>query len=138
MKPMEKFVNTPLEKMMNKKLTTVSGDTSVTDAARLMKENHIGAVLIMKEKSLVGIFTERDIVYRVICDRKNADETPVSKVMTKSVVTMKPDATIEAAILLAGTKNIRHVPVVNKENKVVGIIGLKDIMAEILEFTLPL
>ena len=138
MNDMITFKDVPLEKMLNKKLTTVTPTTLVLEAANLMKENRIGAVLILDKETLVGIFTERDVVYRVTCEGLDPNQTLISKVMTKNVITMKTTETIEAAILLASTKNIRHLPVVDKANKLVGIIGMKDIMAEILEFTLPL
>ncbi len=90
-----------------------------------MVEHHIGAVLVMAEGQLQGIFTERDALIRVLARDKNPDETEISEVMTRNLVTVLPETTAVDALRLMNEVGFRHLPIVEGGN-VHGIISLRD------------
>lgn len=101
-----------------------------------MAQHNVGSVVVVDDNNRVlGIFTERDLV-RVVANSINLN-TEIEKVMTKNPITINYDEYVEKAILLMRENNIRHLPVVNKENKFVGMISLRDvsklIISEVLE-----
>ncbi len=98
---------------------------SVREAAQLMSENHIGALLVMDEGRLAGIFTERDALNRVLAEGRDPDSTPLSEVMTRDPVTLGPQTAATLALDLMGETGFRHLPVVVND-EVYGIISLRD------------
>ncbi len=98
---------------------------SVREAAQLMSENHIGALLVMDEGRLAGIFTERDALNRVLAEGRDPDSTPLSEVMTRDPVTVSPQTAATQALRLIGEIGFRHLPVV-EDDEVYGIISLRD------------
>ncbi len=98
---------------------------SVHEAAQLMSENHIGALLVMDEGRLAGIFTERDALNRVLAEGRDPDSTPLSEVMTRDLVTLGPQTAATEALRLMGEIGFRHLPVV-EDDEVCGIISLRD------------
>ncbi len=98
---------------------------SVREAAKLMSENHIGALLVMDEGRLAGIFTERDALNRVLAEGRDPDSTPLSEVMTRDPVTLSPQTAATQALRLMGEVGFRHLPVVEND-EVYGIISLLD------------
>ena len=98
---------------------------SVREAARLMSENHIGALLVMDEGRLAGIFTERDALNRVLAEGRDPDSTPLSEVMTRDPLTLSPQTAATQALRLMGEVGFRHLPVV-EDDEVYGIISLRD------------
>ncbi|MDZ7652426.1 MAG: CBS domain-containing protein [Burkholderiaceae bacterium] len=105
----------PLREVMNKrKLLKCAPATTVIEAARQMAAKGIGAVLVIESEHLVGIFTERDAVYRVIARGLPADTTRLSEVMTAAPLTLGPDERFGTALALMHKHGFRHVPVVEK------------------------
>ncbi len=98
---------------------------TVREAAQLMAEERIGAVLVMEGEVLRGIFTERDALYRVVADGLDTGTTKVGDVMTASVVTLTLDDTIADALRLMRDMGFRHLPLVEGE-EVCGILSLRD------------
>ncbi len=88
---------------------------SVREATQLMSENHIGALLVMDEGRLVGIFTERDALNRVLAEGCYPDSTPLSEVMTRDLVTLGPQSAATQALHLMGEVGFRHLPVVEND-----------------------
>ena len=115
-----------------RKLILVPGTMTVREAAELMKTKRYGAVLITKGDDLLGIFTERDAVFRVIAPGRNPDTTPLSDVMTKSPKTISPDKTFGHAMLLMHENGFRHVPVV-ENSKLVGMVSSRNALDPDLE-----
>jgi CBS domain-containing protein len=105
---------------------TVSPETTVIDAVRKMNAERIGAVLVMNDDNLVGIFTERDVLCRVVDQERDAAATRVSDVMTSSPVVVKSEATVSEAMAIVSEKRCRHLPVV-EENKLVGLVSAGDL-----------
>ncbi len=109
-------------------VVSVVSAESVLNAARLMNERGIGGVLVMEEGELVGIFTERDILRRVVAERRDPSTTTLREVMTSPVIRCGPDAKVVECRALMSEKRIRHMPVMC-EDEVCGIITTGDILA---------
>ena len=109
-------------------VVSVVAAESVLNAARLMNERGIGGVLVMEEGELVGIFTERDILRRVVAERRDPATTTLREVMTAPVIRCRPDAKVVECRALMSQKRIRHMPVMC-EDEVCGIITTGDLLA---------
>jgi len=100
---------------------------AVADVARQMAELHVGAILILDGQRLRGIFSERDLMLRVVLDRRNPERTPVGQVMTTAVVTISEEASVEEAMELMQAHNCRHLPVM-RGSSVVNFLSMRDLM----------
>lgn len=108
-------------------LVYVAPSDTVRTAAKRMAEKNIGATPVLDEDRLVGIFTERDLVMRVVAKDQNPDKTRVDAVMTKQVVTAEPSETIDECIQKMQSIRCRHLPVV-EDGKLLGILSLRDVL----------
>jgi CBS domain-containing protein len=104
----------------------VSPDTSVEEAVRLMVEQRIGSVLVMNGQTPIGIFTERDVMCRVLDPRLDPVETKISQVMTRNPITVSPRTTVEEAMVLMTGRRLRRLPVV-ENGRVLGMISIGDL-----------
>ncbi len=111
--------------LIKSQIIHLAPSASVREAAKLMSENHIGALLVMDEGRLAGIFTERDALNRVLAEGRDPDSTPLSEVMTRDLVTLGPQTAVTLALHVMGEVGFRHLPVVEND-KVHGIISLRD------------
>jgi CBS domain-containing protein len=107
-------------------VVTITPDASVLEAARLMNENKIGALIVTVDGALLGIFTERDIMQRVVAAQRDPSTTAVEHVMTHPVACAAPNTTTNEMASVMRDKRIRHLPVVD-DGKVVGIVSIGDI-----------
>jgi len=105
---------------------SVSPSASVLDALKLMAEKGIGAILVMEEEKVVGIFSERDYARRVALQGRS-ESTPVSEVMTEDIYFVHPEQTIQECLAQMTDKHIRHLPVVAGDT-VVGVISIGDLV----------
>jgi len=108
----------------------VSEKDTVRDAARIMKEQDTGVVPVVDGKKVVGLITDRDIVIRCVAEGKNPLDARVSDVMTKSVRKVKEDATINEVLTMMSSAEIRRLPVVDRNDDLVGIVSIGDIAME--------
>jgi CBS domain-containing protein len=115
-----------VREVMNKNVVTAEPDITVKEAAKMMSQFHIGSLVILKDKKIVGIITERTILVAV-AQGKDAELTTVEEIMTKDVITIEPDKTIEDAVDLMSKNRIKKLPVVDGE-KLIGIITASDIV----------
>lgn len=113
---------------------SVSPAVSVADAVAEMNRNRVGSVLVLEGGRLVGIFTERDVLRRVVGAGLDPRQTRVAEVMTSGVMTISPEATIEQTMVLFTEKRFRHLPVVDHE-RLVGTISIGDITRWIADVT---
>ncbi|MEB3778699.1 MAG: CBS domain-containing protein [Desulfurococcales archaeon] len=121
-----------VEELMTKDPVAISPTTTVLEAAKLMDEIGVGALPVVdRDRRLIGIFSERDIVRRVIAKERPL-ATPISEVMTRDVIIIGPNDTVEDALKLMARFNIRHLPVVDEKGVLIGIISIKDIEAALL------
>ena len=110
---------------------SVTSDTRVYNALKLMAEKNIGALLVMDTGQLVGIFSERDYARKVILKGKSSKNIPVKEIMSKRVVAIRPNQTVDECMALMTDKRIRHLPVAEK-NKVVGVISIGDVVRAVI------
>jgi len=105
----------------------VSPDTSIRELARLMREHDIGSVPIGENDRLVGMVTDRDIVCRAVADGKNLDNLKARDVMSEGIFYCREDADLQEAVRLMEEKQIRRLPVIDQNKRMVGILALGDI-----------
>ena len=119
----------PLQRLLDDKtdrLETVAPTTSVLDAVARMNARRIGSVLVMDGDRLVGIFTERDVLTRIVPRSLDPAKTPVSEVMTREVITVGPTTTVQQAMVIVTETRRRHLPVV-QAGKVLGLVSIGDL-----------
>lgn len=113
-------------------LYTVPASATVGDAVEMMAEREIGAVLVMNEDDLVaGIFTERDLLMRVVRRGLDAKNTPISLVMTRDVRFVSPGTTVEAAMALMHLRRHRHLLVIDGP-QVHGMVSMRDLVYQVV------
>ena len=118
-----------------RKLVVAAPHTTVAEAAILMKKGKVGAVLVVEDGCLVGIFTERDALFRVIAPGLDPAKTALSDVMTRDPTTVAPDDTFGYALLLMHEKGFRHTPVV-ENGRPVGVLSARHALdPDLEEFT---
>jgi CBS domain-containing protein len=113
----------------NKTSVTVSPDTSVMEALKLMSEKNIGSVIVMQGDQYLGIVTERDYSRKIALKGKNSATTTVSEIMSSDLPSVNPADSIEHCMELMTTKNIRYMPVFENK-KLVGIVSMSDVVKE--------
>ena len=118
--------------MERKKFITAAPDKTVSQAARLMAGKDAGAVLVVEDDQLIGIFTERDVVFRVIAVGLDPTETLLRDVMTVDPKTLGPTQSYGHALVIMQENGFRHVPVV-EEGQAIGIISSRNAMDPDLE-----
>ena len=116
----------------NRQTHTVQDHQTVLEAAKFMVERNIGAVPVLREGKLVGIFSERDIMKRVVAEARDPRTTKVSEIMTKDPVTVTPESTDEQCMVLMRDHSCRHLPVC-EDKKLWGLISLRDLLAHHVE-----
>jgi len=118
--------------MERNNLLTAPPETTVSEASRLMARRKVGAVMVTREQKLIGIFTERDAVFRVIAQGREAETTRLSEVMTPSPMTIDPGKSFGLAMVLMQKNGFRHMPVT--ENGVpVGMVSARNALDPDLE-----
>ena len=105
---------------------SVSPDTSVYDALKLMAEKEIGALVVVEKEKMVGIVSERDYARKIILKGKSSKETAVSEIMTSEVIHTSPDKKVRKCLSLMTKHHFRHIPVLENE-RLVGILSIEDI-----------
>ena len=119
------MLDEPVRKIIQgQKLLTAKPDALVAGVARRMAKAKVGAVLVVDGKKLVGIFTERDLLVRVVAKGLEPKTTPLSKVMTANPVTVSADKPLGYALVVMHRKGFRHLPLV-EDGKPVGIVSAR-------------
>ena len=113
-------------------LLTVTATTTVVDAARLMRQRHVGAAMVVEDGKLVGVFTERDALFRVVADGRDGETTRLADVMTRNPQTIHPDKPFAHALQMMHGGSFRHVPVV-EDGRPVGMVSARDALGPELE-----
>ena len=127
---------TTVRKLLESKDTEINYSVASTDtvlqAIKVMTDAHIGAVLITEGGKIVGIYTERDYLYKGEIDGHSAKNTIIKDVMISKMLTVTKDTTVEQCIGLMRQYNIRHLPVVENEH-LVGLVSMRDVMFAAIE-----
>ena len=129
---MRQSVEAVLRNKASDEMVTIEASATVADAVDMMTRHRIGAVLIMTEDQLVGgIFTERDLLVRVVHAGRDPKTTPISMVMTRDVRFVTPGTTIEAALSLMHVNRHRHLLVIDGP-RVHGLVSIRDLAYQLI------
>ena len=107
---------------------TVSPDQTVLEGARLMNDQGIGGLVVAQDGGLVGVFTERDVLRRVVAERRDPATTPITEVMTRDVITCAPETSLDECRAVMTARRVRHLPVLAVDG-IAGIITIGDLLA---------
>lgn len=110
--------------------TTVGASTPVAEAARLMKSDDIGSVPILEDGKLAGVLTDRDIVLRVVADGLDPQSTTAGEVASREPVTIDPQQNLDEALRLMAEHQVRRLPVVEEDGRLVGVVAQADVARE--------
>ena len=108
---------------------SVSPQTTVLDTIRKMNQHKIGAVMVMNGQSVAGIFTERDVLRRVLGEERNPREVTVGEVMTVDVICVEPETDLDDVASIMKQKKIRHIPVCGEGGSLHGMVSIGDLNA---------
>lgn len=108
---------------------SVSKDATVLEAARMMNEHKVGCLVVIDHEHVSGIFTERDVLSRVVAGHRNPVTTKVHEVMTREMVCCEPDTDLEEARSVFKNRRIRHLPVLDTERRLLGLVSIGDLNA---------
>jgi len=107
-------------------------DSSVYDALKIMGQKNIGALMVIEDDELMGIFSERDYARKVVLVNRTSRDTLIGEIMTANVITVAPADSIEHCMELMSIKKIRHLPV-TQDGKVTGLISISDVVTAIIQ-----
>lgn len=110
--------------------TTVGASTPVAEAARLMKADDVGSVPILEDGKLAGVLTDRDIVVRVVADGLDPQSTTAGEVASRDPVTVDPQQDLGEALRLMAEHQVRRLPVVAEDGRLVGMVAQADVARE--------
>lgn len=128
---MDQPVSTLLEQRPGD-IHTVDINATVAEAVHTMNQARIGAVLVTDQGKLAGIFTERDVLRRVVESHRDAGETPVAEVMTRDVVVLKPGDSVQDAMVLVNSRGCRHLPVMDGDT-LLGMVSVRDLINAVVD-----
>lgn len=112
---------------MHRQADWASADTPVSEVAKMMARDDIGAVPVGKDDKLIGMVTDRDIALRIVAAGRDPAKTSVEEVMTKGIVYCRTTESVEDAIHLMDQKKIRRLPVIDDNKRLVGMLSLGDV-----------
>ena len=115
----------------DREIFSVTPDTCVDDAVKMMDEKNVGALIVMKGAKLVGMLSERDYARKVMLRGKKSAETAVSDIMSTNVTVTHPSDGVDECLRIMTDKRIRHLPVVD-EDKVIGVISIGDLVKHVI------
>lgn len=110
---------------------SVSPDTTVFDALKTMSDKSIGSVLVMENDKLVGLVSERDYARKVVLHDKSSRTMPVRDIMTRRVLCVSPERSVEECMALMTDQRVRHLPVIEGK-KVIGLVSIGDLVKAIM------
>jgi len=119
-----------LLKSVGRNVNTVSPDETVYDALALMAKKEIGALVVVENRKMVGIISERDYARKIILKGRSSKETLVREIMTSDVIHVSPDQKVGKCLSLMTKKRIRHMPVLEKD-RLVGLLTIEEIKGKI-------
>jgi CBS domain-containing protein len=126
MKPVRELL-----RIKGQEIWSVSPDTPVYDALKLMAEKNVGALLVLDGDKLAGILSERDYARKVILKGKASKNTPAREIMSENVVCVTPKQSVAECMALMTDKHFRHLPVI-EDGKLVGVISIGDVVKAII------
>ena len=122
--------------LVRKEPVTCDPNTPLKEVVRLMNEKGVGSVVVTRGDTVLGIFTERDLVKAI--DSGTSLDEPVARYMTEEPVTAHPEESLESALQKMLAKGIRHLPVVTSDKRLLGVVSIKDLVEAMLEASAPI
>ena len=130
-------MNTPISVLLHRKVSsavhTLPPSATVLDAVNTMNDHKIGSVLVTSARRLAGIFTERDVLTRVVGLGRDPGTTTLSEVMTHHPVTIEPSAAVDKVMEIVTSYRVRRLPVLDEFGVIVGLISVGDLLAWLVE-----
>jgi CBS domain-containing protein len=126
-------MGTKVQDVMTSRPRAVSPDTPVSEAAQLMESEDVGALPVLEGEQLAGMVTDRDIVVRAVAKGKDPRGMPVREVSSRDVVSVRPDEDLSEALRLMASHQVRRLPVVDDDNRLVGVVSQADVAMEAKE-----
>lgn len=116
--------------IMTKNVRTVSPDTPVCDVARMMRDEDTGIIPVVHDGRVLGVITDRDLATRVMAERKDINTTRATEVMSEDIHVCSPDDRLTEAVRLMGEENVRRLPVVDRDDRLKGMLSMTDVARE--------
>ncbi|MET0560594.1 MAG: CBS domain-containing protein [Gaiellaceae bacterium] len=126
-------MGTKVHEVMTDRPRVVTPETTVSEAAQLMRNDDIGSLPILDGEQLAGMVTDRDIVIRAVAEGKDPRGMPVREVASRELVTVNADQELSSALLLMASQQVRRLPVVDDDGRLVGILAQADVAVEAKE-----
>jgi CBS domain-containing protein len=120
-----------VREVMTNRPRCVTPETPISEAARLMKSDDVGSLPILEGERLTGIVTDRDIVLQAVAEEKDPRGMPVREVASRELVTIGPEEDLSEALRLMASHQVRRIPVVDEDSRLVGIVAQADIAREV-------
>jgi CBS domain-containing protein len=125
---------TTVERLLETKghvVWSITPDASVFEAVQLMAEKGVGALMVVEGRQLVGIVSERDYAREIVLKDRSSKTTPISEIMTRKVLYVRPEQSLEECMALMTEKNLRHLPVLDG-SRLVGVISMRDVVKNLI------
>jgi CBS domain-containing protein len=125
----------PVSELLKRRESTLwhaRPDDTVYEALQLLAEYEVGALMVMDQGKLVGVLSERDYTRKIALQGRSSKDTRVRDIMTRDVLYVTPQSTTNQCMALMSEKKIRHLPVIDKDGTVLGMISIRDIMDDII------
>jgi CBS domain-containing protein len=116
--------------LMTENPCSIEADKSVAYAAKMMRDENVGLAPIVEGDKLIGTLTDRDIAVRVVAEGKDPDQTTVREVASTNIVTVDPQQDLDEALRLMAKHQVRRLPVVEEDGKLVGVVAQADVARE--------
>jgi CBS domain-containing protein len=126
-------MGTKVHEVMTDNPRCVVPETPVSEAARLMKSEDVGSLPILEGERVTGVVTDRDIVIRAVAEEKDPRGMPVREIASRELVTIRPDDDLSEALKLMASYQVRRLPVVDEDNRLVGVLAQADVAMEAKE-----
>lgn len=120
-----------VNEIMSERVQTIEPEANLTQAAQKMDDLNIGALPVCRDSELIGIITDRDIIIRAVSAGLDPKITPVTDAMTSPAVTCFDDQTIDEAARLMSRKQLRRLPVLDRNRRLVGILSIDDLIVDL-------
>jgi CBS domain-containing protein len=119
-----------IKDVMSANPCTIDADKSVAYAAKMMRDEDVGLAPVVEGDKLIGMLTDRDIAIRVVAEGKNPEQVKVAEVASKQVVTIDPQQDLDEALRIMAKHQVRRLPVVEEDGKLVGVVAQADVARE--------
>ena len=116
-----------IREVMTSKLCSIDTDKTVTYAAKMMRDEDVGIAPIVEGDRLVGVLTDRDIAVRVVAEGRDPEQVKVTEVASRDLVTLDPQQDLDEALRLMAQHQVRRLPVVEEDGRLVGVVAQADV-----------